>query len=181
MADANAAKIQAERDALAKKALDQGLLDDNFSQLVLLQDDSQPEFVQDVIQLYFSDSKEKLDKLDQLFAGPPDFDTVNGVVHQFKGSSSSIGAPKVASACATLRKHCDSQDREAAEAQLEKVKKEFRLVREVFEQWLELGQGEENPPQKENQAAAEENESKAAEATADAEGPTATDEAPAAS
>eukprot|EP00958_Prasinococcus_capsulatus_P005254 scaffold516_cov401-Prasinococcus_capsulatus_cf.AAC.5 len=202
MADANAAKIQAERDALAKKALDQGLLDDNFSQLVLLQDDSQPEFVQDVIQLYFSDSKEKLDKLDQLFAGPPDFDTVNGIVHQFKGSSSSIGAPKVASACATLRKHCDSQDREAAEAQLEKVKKEFRLpllasfgpvreadivtrcpaqVREVFEQWLELGQGEENPPQKENQAAAEENESKAAEATADAEGPTATDEAPAAS
>ena len=78
--------------------------------------------VAQVITLYFTDSEEKLAKLAPLFEETPDFVTVNGIVHQFKGSSSSIGAPKVASACATLRRHCDSTDKDACLAQLEKVK-----------------------------------------------------------
>ncbi len=72
-----------------------------------MQDDSNPDFVAEVVELYFEDSAGKLEKLDAKLAAPvPDFNEVDQLVHQFKGSSASFGAQGLASLCvqASLRK-----------------------------------------------------------------------------
>ena len=64
------------------------------------QDESNPDFVAEVVELYFEDSAGKLEKLDQkLAAQVPDFNEVDQLVHQFKGSSASFGAQSLAARC----------------------------------------------------------------------------------
>ena len=41
----------------------QGILDDQFSQLQMLQDESTPDFVEEVVTLYFDDSVKLLENL----------------------------------------------------------------------------------------------------------------------
>ena len=68
--------------------------------LTNMQDDSNPDFVAEVVELYFEDSAGKLEKLDAKLAAPvPDFNEVDQLVHQFKGSSASFGAQGLASLC----------------------------------------------------------------------------------
>jgi hypothetical protein len=43
--------------------LSQGLLDDQFTQLQLLQDENNPEFVSEVVSLFFDDSEKLLEQL----------------------------------------------------------------------------------------------------------------------
>lgn len=65
-----------------------------------MQDDSNPDFVAEVVELYFEDSAGKLEKLDAKLAAPvPDFNEVDQLVHQFKGSSASFGAQGLATLC----------------------------------------------------------------------------------
>jgi len=48
--------------------------------------------VAEVVELYFEDSAGKVDKLEAKLAAPaPDFNEVDQLVHQFKGSSASFG------------------------------------------------------------------------------------------
>ena len=64
------------------------------------QDESNPDFVAEVVELYFEDSAGKLDKLEAKLAAPtPDFNDIDQLVHQFKGSSASFGAQKLAALC----------------------------------------------------------------------------------
>ena len=77
-----------------------GLLDDQFDQLLQLQTEDGPGFLQEVITLYFCDSSSKLAKLDQILAHQPvSFQEVDQTVHQLKGSSASLGACQVADLC----------------------------------------------------------------------------------
>jgi len=56
--------------------------------------------VAEVVELYFEDSAGKLDKLEgKLAALSPDFNDIDQLVHQFKGSSASFGAQKLAALC----------------------------------------------------------------------------------
>jgi len=43
----------------------QGILDDQFSQLQMLQDESTPDFVEEVVTLFFDDSEKLLENLTQ--------------------------------------------------------------------------------------------------------------------
>ena len=69
-----------------------------------MQDESNPDFVAEVDELYFEDSAGKLDKLEGKLAAPtPDFNDIDQLVHQFKGSSASFGAQKLAALCVQVR------------------------------------------------------------------------------
>ncbi|CAM6098569.1 unnamed protein product [Calypogeia fissa] len=119
----------------------EGLLDDQFTQLQLLQDENNPDFVAEVVSLFFDDSEKLLEQLtESLETDPIDYKKVDAHVHQFKGSSSSIGAQRVKTACVTFRTCCEEENKEGCRQALTQVKQEFYLVKSKLEAMLALEQ-----------------------------------------
>jgi len=48
------------------KNTEQGVIDEQFTQLKQLEDDSNPDFVKEVLEMYVSDSKDRLRKMDEI-------------------------------------------------------------------------------------------------------------------
>ncbi|CAA3000307.1 histidine-containing phosphotransfer 1-like [Olea europaea subsp. europaea] len=149
-------------------------LDDQYVQLQKLQDDSNPEFVVEVVSIFFEDSEKLLNDLAssllvsislfwvfilclrpslllmvvlffllflfQLYSQQQvvDFKKVDGYVHQFKGSSSSVGAQRVKNACVTLRNFCEEKNLDGCSRYLNLVKQEFYLVKNKLETLLRV-------------------------------------------
>ncbi|KAG5567638.1 histidine-containing phosphotransfer protein 1-like isoform X1 [Rhododendron vialii] len=108
----------------------EGFLDDQFKQLLQLQDESNPGFVVEVVSLFFQDSEKLLNNLaTALQQQIVDYKQVDAYVHQFKGSSSSIGALKVKNECVAFRNYCDEKNRERCEKCLEQLKREYIAVK----------------------------------------------------
>lgn len=119
----------------------EGFLDGQFSQLQMLQDESNPDFVVEVVSLFFEDSERLLNDLTMaLNQQNVDFKKVDAHVHQFKGSSSSIGAQRVRNACIAFRNFCEEQNVNACLRCLEQVKQEYLLVKTKLETLLRLEQ-----------------------------------------
>ncbi|KAL3517520.1 hypothetical protein ACH5RR_020109 [Cinchona calisaya] len=119
----------------------EGFLDDQFVQLQKLQDDSNPDFVLEVVSLFFEDSEKLLNNLaaalQQQFV---DFKQVDAHVHQFKGSSSSIGAYRVKDACVHFRNFCEDKNLDGCLKCLQHVKNEYYLVKNKLETLFRLEQ-----------------------------------------
>ncbi|KAK4477963.1 hypothetical protein RD792_017228 [Penstemon davidsonii] len=89
----------------------EGFLDGQFSQLQMLADESNPDFVVEVVSLFFEDSQKLLNDLTTtLDQQNVDFKKIDAHIHQLKGSSSSIGAQRVKNACIAFRNFCDQQN-----------------------------------------------------------------------
>ncbi|KAI8005186.1 Histidine-containing phosphotransfer protein 5 [Camellia lanceoleosa] len=69
---------------------EKGFLDDQFTQLQKLQDESIPEFVVKVVSLFFQDSEMLLNNFTSSLQQIIDYKQVDAHVHQFKGNSSSV-------------------------------------------------------------------------------------------
>lgn len=89
----------------------QGVLDEQFTQLLQLQDEGSPEFVKEVVALFFEDTETKIVKIGQALGTTPcPYHELDGMVHQLKGSSASIGACQLSSLCIRMRERCQAQD-----------------------------------------------------------------------
>jgi histidine-containing phosphotransfer protein len=109
-------------------------LDGQFCQLQQLQDESNPEFVVEVVSLFFDDSEKLLNDLTwALNQTSVDFKKVDAHVHQFKGSSSSIGAHRVKNVCIAFRNFCEEQNVQACLGCLQHIKQEYFLVKGKLE------------------------------------------------
>ncbi|KAA8527516.1 hypothetical protein F0562_034769 [Nyssa sinensis] len=119
----------------------EGYLDAQFTQLQQLQDESNPDFVVEVVSLFFEDSERLLNDLTRaLNQQSVDFKKVDANVHQLKGSSSSIGAQRIKNACITFRNFCDEQNIEASLRCLQQVKQEYSLVKNKLDTLFRLEQ-----------------------------------------
>ncbi|PON80251.1 Histidine phosphotransferase [Parasponia andersonii] len=119
----------------------EGYLDGQFLQLQQLQDESNPDFVSEVVSLFFGDSEKLLNDLTLALDQPiVNFKTVDAHVHQLKGSSSSIGAQRVKNACVAFRNFCEEQNVEACLRCLQHVKQEYYLVKNKLETLFRLEQ-----------------------------------------
>ncbi|KAG8636655.1 histidine-containing phosphotransfer protein 1 isoform X2 [Manihot esculenta] len=124
-----------------KSLFREGFLDGQFTQLQLLQDESNPDFVVEVVSLFFEDSERLLNDLTRaLDQQIVDFKRVDAHVHQFKGSSSSIGAQRVRNACIAFRNFCEEQNSEMCLKCLQQVKQEYNLVKNKLENLIRLEQ-----------------------------------------
>ena len=133
------AQIDASIHQLLGQLNQEGLLDDQFSQLRQLQDEGNPDFVQEVVELYFEDSTSKLEKLStKLQDDSPDYNAIDQLVHQFKGSSASFGAQAIAQACSKFRELCQQEDRFSCQALLRHISASFQALKSRLDLFLQL-------------------------------------------
>ncbi|GLJ25979.1 hypothetical protein SUGI_0498210 [Cryptomeria japonica] len=126
---------------LVTSMFQEGFLDEQFTQLQMLQDARNPGFVADVISLFSVDSERLLAELTKtLEQYPADFKKVDAYVHQFKGSSSSIGAYRVKIACMDFHSFCEGHNREGCLLALQQLKQEFYLVKTKLDVMLQMEQ-----------------------------------------
>ncbi|GJV99500.1 histidine-containing phosphotransfer protein 1-like protein [Tanacetum coccineum] len=112
----------------------EGYLDDQFTQLQKLQDESNPDFVVEVVSLFFEDSEKLLNNLATVLQQKiVDYKQVDSHVHQFKGSSSSIGAQRVTSVCVLFRNCCEEKNLDGCLRCLQQLKHEYINVRSKLE------------------------------------------------
>ncbi|KAG6758900.1 hypothetical protein D5086_019177 [Populus alba] len=124
-----------------KSLFREGFLDAQFQQLQLLQDESNPDFVAEVVSLFFEDSERLLSDLTfALEQQSVDFKKVDAHVHQLKGSSSSIGAQRVKNDCIAFRSFCEEQNVEGCQRCLQQVKQDYSLVKSKLEALIRLEQ-----------------------------------------
>ncbi|CAO2816785.1 unnamed protein product [Amaranthus hypochondriacus] len=124
---------------LRKSFFDQGYLDEQFIQLEELQDNASPDFVEEVVTSYYSDSARLIQNIDQALAKHPiDFEKLDNYMHQFKGSSSSIGAKKVVHECLQFRKYCAAGNAEGCVKTFQMIKQEYAILRKKLEAYFQL-------------------------------------------
>ncbi|XP_031113478.1 histidine-containing phosphotransfer protein 1-like [Ipomoea triloba] len=117
----------------------EGFLDDQFLQLQKLQDQSNPDFVVEVVSLFFEDSEKLINNMANAFQQQVvDFKQVDAHVHQLKGSSSSIGAQRVKKACVSFRNHCEERSLDGCVRCLQVLKNEYFLVKNKLETLIRL-------------------------------------------
>jgi histidine-containing phosphotransfer protein len=110
-------ELEAERLALEQEAYDDKnrmLKQSQFQELLELQTDEEPEFVEEIVAMFVDDAEAMLVELEELFAEgsdePIDYAKARGVLHKLKGSSSTFGADGVQQKCEELREHCIGED-----------------------------------------------------------------------
>uniref|UniRef100_A0A7N0RH36 Histidine-containing phosphotransfer protein n=1 Tax=Kalanchoe fedtschenkoi TaxID=63787 RepID=A0A7N0RH36_KALFE len=119
----------------------EGYINEQFSQLQQLQDESNPNFVMEVVSLFFQDSERLLNELGKALGQPViDFKKVDSHVHQLKGSSSSIGAQKVQNVCMTFRSCCEQQNADGCLTCLQVLSSEYFLVKNKLETLFKIEQ-----------------------------------------
>ncbi|GFY97086.1 hydroxyproline-rich glycoprotein family protein [Actinidia rufa] len=73
---------------MRKALFDQGFLDEQFVQLEELQDDANPNFVEEIVTLFYRDSTRLIHNIEQpLEKSPLDFTKLDSYMHQLKGST----------------------------------------------------------------------------------------------
>ncbi|XP_057483532.1 histidine-containing phosphotransfer protein 1-like [Actinidia eriantha] len=133
--------LQRQYVDFTKSLYNEGVLDDQFTQLQNLQDESNPEFVAEVVSLFFEDSENLLNNLaNALQQQIVDYKQVDAHVHQFKGSSSSIGAQRVKNVCAAFRNFCEMKNLDGCITYLQQLKHEYSLVKSKLETLFRLEQ-----------------------------------------
>ncbi|VFQ78592.1 unnamed protein product [Cuscuta campestris] len=108
----------------------EGILDGQFAQLHSLQDESNPDFVIEVVSLFFEDSERIINLLAAaLQQQVVNFKEADAIAHQFKGSTSSIGAQRVKNACLCMKTMCDAENLDGSLQCLQVIKNEYALVK----------------------------------------------------
>ncbi|KAH7446209.1 hypothetical protein KP509_01G045300 [Ceratopteris richardii] len=134
-------RLQQQLIELTNSLFQEGFLDDQFTQLQMLQDANNPDFIQEVVTLFAEDSERILAELTKtLETEPIDFKRIDAYVHQFKGSSSSIGAQRVKAVCVDFRAYAETENREGCCQALQQIKQEFFLIKSKLEALLQLEQ-----------------------------------------
>ncbi|KAI3777871.1 hypothetical protein L1987_47674 [Smallanthus sonchifolius] len=124
---------------IRKSLFEQGYLDEQFIQLEELQDNSNPDFVEEVVTLFYRDSARFLYNLDQALEKKPlDFNQLDNLMHQFKGSSTSIGAKKVKIECTQFRNYCNIRNVEGCKRAFQNIKKEYTTLRKKLEVYFQM-------------------------------------------
>ncbi|KAI5651236.1 hypothetical protein M9H77_37241 [Catharanthus roseus] len=125
--------------AMRRALFDQGYLDDQFIQLEELQDDANPNFVEEVVTLFYRESTRSIQNIEHaLETTPYDFVKLDNYMHQFRGSSSSIGAKKVRYECTQFRDYCKARNAEGCRRSFHQLKREYSTLRKKLEAYFQF-------------------------------------------
>lgn len=109
----------------------EGFLDEQFTQLQQLRDESNPYFVEEVVSVFFEDSLNLLKTMqNSLNQEPVDYKKVDSCLHHFLGSSSSIGALRMKNVCTIFRACCEEKMRNGCLQCLQELIQEYYLLKD---------------------------------------------------
>nr|AEY84978.1 histidine-containing phosphotransfer protein [Wolffia australiana] len=134
-----AAAIRDQLNGLVNSMFAEGLLDGQFNQLQMLQDETNPGFVAEVITLFCEDAERLIKELSTLLDQPVvDYFKVDAYVHQLKGSSASVGAQYIKLACVKLRQFCEAKNKEGCAHALNLIRHEYYRLKVKLEMMVQL-------------------------------------------
>ncbi|KAG5578284.1 hypothetical protein H5410_058418, partial [Solanum commersonii] len=117
----------------------QGYLDEQFIHLEELQDDANPNFVEEVVKSYYTDSARYVRNIElALENGPYDFARLDNMMYQLKGSSSSIGARRVKRQCSQFQEYCNAKNIEGCRNIFQEVKQEYDTLKTKLETYFQV-------------------------------------------
>ncbi|GJN14966.1 hypothetical protein PR202_gb01848 [Eleusine coracana subsp. coracana] len=104
-----------------------------------LQDETSPNFTEEVVSLFFKDSTRLMLNIEQAMEKyPRDFKRWDAHVQQLKGSCSSIGASRMKNECTSFRTSCGAGNVESCTKSLQKVKTEHAALRQKLESYFQV-------------------------------------------
>ncbi|XP_057968214.1 pseudo histidine-containing phosphotransfer protein 5-like [Malania oleifera] len=124
---------------IRQSLFDEGLVDKQFVQLEQLEDSNNPNFVEEIVTMFFRDSTKLFATVDEALSKTPlDIRKLERFVHQFKGSSASIGACKLRMECDELREYCKQRNVEGCKASFERMKGHHEALRNKLEAYFQM-------------------------------------------
>ncbi|KAK9690178.1 hypothetical protein RND81_09G109600 [Saponaria officinalis] len=124
---------------MRQSLFDQGFLDEQFVQLEELQDDTNPNFVEEVVTLFYRDSGRLLTNIEQAMDRcPQDFVKLDNCMQQFKGSCSSIGAMRVKNECNQFKEYCRAGNSDGCTRTFQQLKREYATLKRKLETYFQL-------------------------------------------
>ncbi|KAI3455313.1 hypothetical protein Pfo_011976 [Paulownia fortunei] len=119
-----------------------GVLDEQFLQLQQLQDESSPNFVSEVVNIYFHESEKLLRNLRGLLVDKElsDYKKMGIHLNQFMGSSSSIGAQRVRNVCVAFRAASEQNNRAGCLRALELLEYEYCYLKNKLHELFQIEQ-----------------------------------------
>ncbi|KAL6334113.1 hypothetical protein AAG906_004544 [Vitis piasezkii] len=135
-------RLRADMNRLLALLFHQGVLDEQFLQLQQLQDETSPNFVSEVVNIYFHESEKLLRNLRGLLMDREfsDYKKMGIHLNQFMGSSSSIGAKRVRNVCVAFRAASEQNNRAGCLRALELVEHEYCYLKNKLHELFQLEQ-----------------------------------------
>ncbi|KAG8656270.1 pseudo histidine-containing phosphotransfer protein 6-like [Manihot esculenta] len=135
-------RLRADMNRLLALLFHQGVLDEQFLQLQQLQDESSPNFVSEVVNIYFHESEKLLRNLRGLLMDREfsDYKKMGIHLNQFMGSSSSIGAKRVRNVCVAFRAASEQNNRAGCFRALELLEHEYCYLKNKMHELFQLEQ-----------------------------------------
>ncbi|KAL1565043.1 histidine-containing phosphotransfer protein 6 [Salvia divinorum] len=135
-------QLRADMNRLLAILFHQGVLDEQFLQLQQLQDESSPNFVSEVVNIYFHESEKLLRNLRALLVDRElsDYKKMGIHLNQLMGSSSSIGAQRVRNVCIAFRAASDHNNRPGCLRALELLEYEYCYLKNKLHELFQIEQ-----------------------------------------
>ncbi|XP_009630250.1 pseudo histidine-containing phosphotransfer protein 6-like [Nicotiana tabacum] len=135
-------RLRTDINRLLALLFHQGVLDEQYLQLQQLQDESSPNFVSEVVNIYFQESEKLLRNLRSLLMDREFSDYMKMGVHlnQFIGSSSSIGAKRVRNVCVVFRVASEQNNRLGCLRALELLEHEYCYLKNKLHELFQIEQ-----------------------------------------
>ncbi|XP_049396172.1 pseudo histidine-containing phosphotransfer protein 6 [Solanum stenotomum] len=135
-------RLRGDMNRLLALLFHQGVLDEQFLQLQQLQDEYSPNFVSEVVNIYFQESEKLLRNLRSLLMDREfsDYKKMGVHLNQFIGSSSSIGAKRVRNVCVAFRVASEQNNRLGCLRALELLEHEYCYLKNKLHELFQIEQ-----------------------------------------
>ncbi|KAJ0961352.1 hypothetical protein J5N97_000559 [Dioscorea zingiberensis] len=135
-----ACNLEVDMNRLIELLFHQGVLDEQFMQLQHLQDESSPNFVYEVVTLYFRESEKLLRNLRALLYECTDYKKMGIHLNQMMGSSSSIVVKHVQNISVRLYFRPQSSNWIGCIQSLEVLEHEYFYLKNKLHEFLQIEQ-----------------------------------------
>ncbi|KAK8575872.1 hypothetical protein V6N12_063523 [Hibiscus sabdariffa] len=135
-------RLRADTNRLLAFLFHQGILDEQFLQLQQLEDETSPNFVSEVVNIYFHESEKLLRNLRSLLMDREfsDYNKMGIHLNQFMGSSSSIGAKRIRNVCVAFRAASEQNNRAGCLRALELLEHEYCFLKNKLHELFQIQQ-----------------------------------------